>query len=334
MYFEEETNTHILVFKNPEKTWFKWISKNLLRRWNKETKGPQDIYLSWAPSEYAWERRFSSLEEIITFLNESFSIIIVYGIGSYFDNDIPPTWTKNDIDLIAIVVNLDGVPFNESNNSRSIIKRIDDVEVFIGFNTITGLNDKVQFHKESFANYGWALHELKLPENFKLLSGEDIRDKLPNLTEIQHDFEDILPRILYHLEKSFEAENNSNKVEASKRFTKAVFKFTYYLCVIDNNDFLPTSTILSAKRVKELCSQGRLCQIMDRFIENCVIYRTYKEFREDIKILREDFIIYIFTLAREGVLHRNFSTNDLSHLLEITYDGFPNLIKILKKFFF
>ena len=331
VYFEKETDTHILVYKDSKQIRSKWISKNLLRQWNKKREIPQNIYLKWCPPNFAWEIKFFSLDEMITFLNERFQLISVYGIGSYFDDNIPSNWIKNDIDLIIIVKNLDGIPFNEKMSARFIKKKIGVVEVFVGFNTIAGLNDKDQFHQESFANYGWALHELKLSENSKLLFGEDIRDQLPDLTEIQHDFEDMLPHILYHVEKSYEAENNSNEKEASSRFSKAVFKFTYYLCVLDNNDFLPTSTITSAKRVKELCSQGKLSQIMDRFIENCVIYRITHEFREDVKILRKDFITYVFTLAKEGALHRKFETKDLLNLLENTYGGFPNLIKILKK---
>ena len=139
--FEKESNTHILVYKNSEKIYSKWISKNLLRHWSKETKEPQDIYLKWIPPNYSWERNFLSLDEIITFLNEKFSIISIYGIGSYFDDKIPSNWIKNDIDLIIVAKNLDEVPFNEKMTARFILKKIGDVEVFMGFNTIAGAHD-------------------------------------------------------------------------------------------------------------------------------------------------------------------------------------------------
>ena len=176
VYFEKDTDTHVLFYKDTEQILSKWIKKTLLRHWNKKREIPQNVYLTWVPPNFAWDREFFSLDEIFTFLNERFPIISVYGIGSYFDDDIPSKWIKNDIDLIAIVKNLDGVPFNENMKARFMKKKIGDVEVFVGFNTIAGFNDKDQFHQESFANYGWALHELKLSENSKLLFGKDIRD--------------------------------------------------------------------------------------------------------------------------------------------------------------
>ncbi|MFX1480833.1 MAG: hypothetical protein ACFFCI_22320, partial [Promethearchaeota archaeon] len=37
-------------------------------------------------------------------------VIAVYGIGSYFDKEIPDSWVKNDIDLIVIATTLEPFP--------------------------------------------------------------------------------------------------------------------------------------------------------------------------------------------------------------------------------
>lgn len=70
---------------------------------------------------------------------------------------------------------------------------------------------------------------------------------------------------------------------------------------------------------------------MTKFIENSVLFRSTSEFLEDFKTLRNDFISYIFKLAKEGVLHRKFEDDDLSELLKNKFKGFPNLIKKLEE---
>jgi len=331
VYFERETNTHILIYGDSERTLSKWFAKSLLTRWSKDRKNPQNIYINWIPPHYKWEMEFHSLNDIIVYLCENFSIISIYGIGSYFDKKMPANWVKNDMDLIAIVDDLQNVPLKEDFTGRFIKVKIKNLEVFVGFNTLEGLNNKEQFQKESFANYRWALNELKLPENSELLYDKDIRAQLPDLKEVQHDLEEMLPHILHHLEKSLEAESLSNLADSPNRFTKAVFKFAYYLCVLYDKDFLDTSTITSAKRVKKLCEQGLIDITMTKFIENSVLFRSTSEFLEDFKTLRNDFISYIFKLAKEGVLHRKFEDDDLSELLKNKFKGFPNLIKKLEE---
>jgi hypothetical protein len=52
------------------------------------------------------------IEEILNDLESRFSdnIVSVFGLGSYFDQNLPPNWIKNDVDLVVIVNSLEGIP--------------------------------------------------------------------------------------------------------------------------------------------------------------------------------------------------------------------------------
>ena len=89
------------------------------------------------------------------------NLLAVYGIGSYFEDSLPPNFITNDIDLIAIV--------RTTENIRTFRKRtIGKSEVFVGYNTIESYSDKKVFEENSSANYEWSLICIKHPENSKL----------------------------------------------------------------------------------------------------------------------------------------------------------------------
>ncbi|KKK91757.1 hypothetical protein LCGC14_2709710, partial [marine sediment metagenome] len=81
-------------------------------------------------------------------------------------------------------------------------KKINGNQVWLGFNTIEAYQDRYTFNKQSVSNYEWSLIEIKHPENSKLLYGKDIRDQLPNTNDLIFDYDDVLARGLYHLDKS------------------------------------------------------------------------------------------------------------------------------------
>ncbi len=128
-------------------------------------------------------------------------MIAIYGIGSYFDKNLPDSWIKNDIDLILVVKSIKDIP-KDKWNKRFFPEVIEGSDVFTGYNTVEMYQDKEKFKKDSGANYKWALMEIKHLENSKLLFGEDIRDKLPDITTIPFDYDDILARGVYHLKES------------------------------------------------------------------------------------------------------------------------------------
>jgi len=88
------------------------------------------------------------IKDILDDLESRFSgqIVSVFGIGSYFDENLPPNWIKNDIDLVVIVDSLEGVPKQDWTEVRYEKKRVGGKEIWIGFNS---------------------LQELKIPSNFE-----------------------------------------------------------------------------------------------------------------------------------------------------------------------
>jgi len=83
------------------------------------------------------------------------NIISIYGIGSYFDNDLPSDWVKNDLDLVAIVKDLSKIPTEDWTDIPFEKHYIDGNEVWVGFNTLEGFQNKEKF--KSFSNYEWSV---------------------------------------------------------------------------------------------------------------------------------------------------------------------------------
>jgi len=93
----------------------------------------------------------------------------VFGLGSYFDPNLPPNWIRNDVDLVVIVNSLEGIPKQDWTEVRYEKKQVGAKEIWIGFYSLKGVKNRETFQKESFANYEWSLLDLKLPENSALL---------------------------------------------------------------------------------------------------------------------------------------------------------------------
>lgn len=106
------------------------------------------------------------------------NIIAIYGIGSFFDDSLPPNWVKIDLDIIVIVKSLEGIPKQDWTEVRYKKKMLDGYQVWLGFNTVKAYQERDTFNKESFSNYEWSLIDIKHPENSKLVYGKDIRDQL------------------------------------------------------------------------------------------------------------------------------------------------------------
>ena len=76
------------------------------------------------------------IKDVLVDLESRFSkhVVSVFGIGSYFDENLPPNWIKNDVDLIVIVDSLDIIPKQDWTEVRYEKKRIEDKEIWMGFN--------------------------------------------------------------------------------------------------------------------------------------------------------------------------------------------------------
>ncbi len=191
--------------------------------------------------------------------HHSDNLIAAYGIGSFFDENLPDLWIKNDIDLILVIKSIEEVPKKDWNN-RYYSKEIEGYIVFIGYNTLEMYQNEQKFKEFSGANYKWALMEIKNPKNSKFLYGKDIRNQLPNIANLKFDYDDILARGLYHIEKSLREKDFNPMSE----FSKAIFKIAFYFCVFFVENYSYTSIIEIGKKIKEIVDVIRSIKVIIR----------------------------------------------------------------------
>ncbi len=257
------------------------------------------------------------------------NIITIYGIGSYFDDTLPLKWVKNDLDIVVIVKTLKNIPKQDWTEIRYKKKEINGNHVWLGFNTIEAYQDRYTFNKQSVSNYEWSLIEIKHPENSKLLYGKDIRGQLPSTNDLIFDYDDVLARGLYHLDKSLSEKKTSN---AMKSYSKAVFKTGFYLCIYFDKNFRATSILEIGKKLKQVSEDNNFLEKVIEFFEEVIIYRIIGQFKTDFNELRNEFITYIFSLLGKGTLHRKMDYYELVRYITGTFSGFPFLNQKVQKF--
>ncbi len=282
------------------------------------------------------------IHEILTDLVATYSdeMISVYGIGSFFDERLPSDWNKNDIDFVVIVNTLDSpnIPRYDFTEARFKNYTFYEYGVSLGFNVLSSLQNKETFllSKESYANYEWSLLELKLPDNSVHLLGKDIRPLLPEITSLEYDYDDILARGLYHLDRSLKIEYKSGE-GTKKAFTKAVFKFCFYLCLYFDKSFKSTSIKSISVKIQKVIDDKKIDGLIMTFLKESILYRRGIGFKTDYIVLRNDFIRYIFSLLGKGILHRKMNFQELVDYLENTFGGLGHLkefaYKIRKKYY-
>jgi len=273
------------------------------------------------------------ISNIIDYLEENFKeiIISVYGIGSYFDKTLPTDWKINDIDIVVIVSSFEKIPKHEWTEVRYETKNIENFNVWLGYNTLQGLREKEVFEHESFANYEWSLLDLKYQENSQLLYGKDIRNHLPKISELKYDFDDIFVRSLYHLDKSLKESKSSGKSLVSEReFTKAVFKFGFFICKYFDESYYLTSVLSISKHIEILPIEEHIRKSMLDFMKESKKFRRTYKFFTDFKILRKNFIFFIFSLLRNGNLHKKLEFYEIVNFLEKKFNGLPSLTRYIK----
>jgi len=254
------------------------------------------------------------------------NLISIYGIGSYFDTTLPSGWLKNDVDIISMVKSIKNIP-KEYWETRFRTRKIHGYEVFFGYNTVLAYHDKNYFHEISGANYEWSLIEIKHPENSILLHGIDIRDQLPDTANISFDFDDLLARGLYHIEKSFQS---GTKYEAKKEFSKAIFKTAFYFCLFFDNSFRSTSITMIKEKLKKISSQNKnLIKVMT-FLEEAILYRINGKYSSNVEEIREEFLLWLVSLLEKGMLHRVMSNDLLIRYMSKNFGGFPKIIHKIK----
>ncbi len=255
------------------------------------------------------------IEDLAVRLDDN--LLAVYGIGSYFEDSLPSNFTKDDIDLIAIV---------RTTEKLRTFKRqtIGKSEVFVGYNTIESYSDKKVFEEDSGANYEWALICIKHPENSKLLYGTDIRDQIPETSNIQFDYDNILIRGFYHLEKSLE--NKKKDIAKAKReYSKAMFKFGYYFCVLQDTSFRYVSLTDIRKKLEKLYRQDTYERQTFIYFEKAFEYRIKGDYDSDFYKLQFKTRYYFISLLRNGRTHRIMDYTEIKALFSSYFGGLPIL---------
>lgn len=259
------------------------------------------------------------------------NIVAIYGIGSYFDDSLLSTWITNDIDLIIIVKDINQIPKKEWD-MRYLTKKIEGKDVFFGFYTIESFQDTQIFYKNSNANYEWSLLELKHPENSKLLYGDDIRNDIPETNFLEFNYDDILARALYHLDKSVKYFSKlKNYLKAQIEFTKAVFKFSFYMCVYHDKAFRSTSISAIRSKIIELEKANENIDFGYQFLEDAMYFRSRHEMHGNFNKVLIGYIEYLFNLLGTGKLHRIMKYHELKKSLKNTFNGLTNLLELLER---
>ncbi|MFX1551834.1 MAG: OB-fold nucleic acid binding domain-containing protein [Promethearchaeota archaeon] len=254
------------------------------------------------------------------------NIIAIYGIGSYFDKGIPSEWLRNDIDIIVIVKSLEKIPKPDWTDVHYKKKQINGKNVWIGFNTVNSYRDRYSFNKESFSNYEWSLIELKHPENSLFLYGNDIRNQISETINLQFDYDDILARGLYHIDKSM---NEKDLIVAKRDLSKGIFKIAFYFCIFYDQFFRKTSIIEIGNKLKELKKINEDLEGIINFYEESFIFRLKGQYKSAFINLREAIILYVFSLLERGSLHREMNYQNLVKYLSTTFNGLSYLLQKL-----
>ena len=259
-------------------------------------------------------------------------IISIFGIGSYYDKNLPSDWRNTDIDVIVIVSTLEKITKLSWTDVRYEVRKFDSHNVWIGYNTIKGLKTKKLFVQESFANYEWSLIDLKFKENSQLIYGKDIRGQIPDPFCFDFDYNDILARCLYHLDKSLkESKTPENSTQAMTEFTKAVFKFGFYLCLFYSKRYYLTSVHSVSLQLNKMLLDNEIQNSMLNFMSESIIYRRTNKFSKRFEMLRKNFVLFILSLLRSGILHRKYEFQELLIFIKNKFNGMPYLISYLKK---
>ena len=312
-----------------------WIAKSTI---SSKFNSQQETFQSFSIQLWVLEKNniLTDDEQVLNHILEkvkyqhSDNLIAIYGIGSYFDKNLPDSWIKNDIDLILVVKSIDNIP-KELWKKRFFSEQIQGFDVFSGYNTQEMYQNQEKFKKFSGVNYKWALMDITYPENSILLYGDDIRDKLPDITTIPFDYDDILARGIYHLEKSLKETYKDNpKADVEQReLSKAILKLSFYICVYFVDNFHYTSIVELEKKIKEIITLVSTIKEMGVFFEEAKHFRINGNYRTEFEPLRKDFIRYIIRLLKTGILHKKFDNPDLKAFFAKYFGGFASLKKKL-----
>ena len=115
-----------------------------------------------------------------------------------------------------------------------------------------------------------------------------------------------------------------------KEFTKAVFKFSFYICIFYDTTFHFTSKHNIERKIFELVKDKKFDELVYYFLAESIHFRKEQEFHEPFKHLFHKFIEYIFNLLGNGKLHRLMKYQELKNYLLTIFRGLPYLLRRLE----
>ncbi len=145
-----ETKKAIRIkFKSEQET---WIPKSTI---TSKFNSQRDTFQPFSIQSWILQRNniLTNEEQVVGHIIDkvkgyhSDNLIAIYGIGSYFDKNLPESWIKNDIDLILVVKSIKGIP-KEKWNKRFFPEVIEGFDVFSGYNTLGCI--KIKRNLENF----------------------------------------------------------------------------------------------------------------------------------------------------------------------------------------
>lgn len=243
----------------------------------------------------------------------------------------------SDVDVIIIVDSLEddylkGLKSQEFSDAFFEEREFSGLPVSLNYNLKDALFDEKLFTSTTNSNYNWNIITLK--HNSEFLYGIDIRDALPEVEYSEEDYDDLLGRGMYHLDKSFKLEEKNNDVKKAKmQFSKSILKFSYYICATNDRNFKKTSVSEINGKIMKLKEDNIASKRVVRFLREMFNFRKNGEFDEEFKKLRYKYVLEILGLLKAGALHKKMGYNEFLKFLDKTFNGLmflKNRIKQIK----
>lgn len=254
-------------------------------------------------------------ENIINYLQNKYGedIVAIYGIGSFF---LDTEKTKSDADVIVILKDTSKCPRKDYTTALFEERKEGDISFTFLYGTLEDYMDRNAFLKVSFADWSWAVRSLKFGSKF--IFGNDIRKKLPTP---EYDYGSIFLRSAYHLNKGY------TKYSDAIAFTKAVFKFGFFLAIAyypDENVFDRNGILRILKKCVE---EGNISEKVIEYYEKAIKIRNGEDIG-NITLLRREFVI---TFISETIRVTDYSLDEIISMLENGFgnSGFHRLIALI-----
>lgn len=237
--------------------------------------------------------------EILAFLQKSFGDDLsgVYGIGSAFESSLV---NPGDKDVVVLLHDTAKCPKKEWTSHLYEKRLLGDTETWLFYGMLDDYLDKGRFERTSFASWEWAVRSLKYCST--LLHGTDVRDELPMPA---YDYKAIFLRVAYHLEptplwKELRAKARGRLIDEQYRFSKAVFKFGFFLGAL----YYPDANVFDKQGVYDLLNkavqQKKILDLALDYYGQALQYRAGTPF-PDFKKTRREFAEVFFHEARRGM---------------------------------